>query len=259
MPKIVRIWIYPIKSLDGLRVPFSEILRSGALTDDRRWALYGQDEQVLNAKKSADFHTLRVHYQPGTWEADFRSDKVGESLTADLRTNWQGPLNLFSRHFEQEVHIRENQTLGFPDDVDAPGPTIVSTGSIRRVAEWFSISEDEVRRRFRANIEIDVDEPFWEDRLLGQDQQKQAFRIGSAHFWAVHCCQRCVVPTRDSQTGVVISGFQKRFAELREAELSATTPREHFNHYYRYSVNTQIDPATRSWRIGIGDDVVIGE
>jgi uncharacterized protein YcbX len=259
MPKVVRIWLYPIKSVDGVRVPVANILPTGALMDDRRWALFGEDEQILNAKKSADFHTLRAAFQPRAWDVDFRSEKTGETMTADLNVNWQGPLDLLCRHFGQEIHVRENLKMGFPDDVDAPGPTIVSLGSIRRVAEWFSLPEDEVRRRFRANIEIDAEEPFWEDRLLGPGKTKQAFRIGAAHFWGTHCCARCVVPTRNSQTGETISGFQKRFAELRAAEFPTTTPPEHFDHFYRYSVNTQIDTATHAWKIGIGDDVVVGE
>lgn len=259
MPKVVRIWLYPIKSLDGMRVPFAPILRSGALQGDRRWALFGEDEKILNAKRSADFHTLRATFQLGSVEVDLRSDKSGETLTADLSTNWQGPLSFFCRHFEQEVHIRENLAVGFPDDLDSPGPTVVSLGSIRRVAEWFSITEDEVRRRFRANIEIDAEEPFWEDCLHAPGKAKRAFRIGEAHFWGINCCQRCVVPTRDSQTGVTMSGFQKQFADRRAAELASTTPPEHFDHFYRYSVNTQIDPASRAWRIGVGDELILGE
>jgi uncharacterized protein len=259
MPKVVRIWLYPIKSLDGIRVPVASILPAGALRDDRRWALFGEDDQILNGKKSADFHTLGVMFQPKAWEVAFRSEKTDETLKTDLNVDWQGPLNLLCRHFGREIHVREDRRVGFPDDLESPGPTIVSLGSIRRVAEWFSITEDEVRRRFRANIEVDAEEPFWEDRLLGSAKTKQAFRIGAAHFWGTHCCQRCVVPTRDSHTGEAISGFQKRFAEFRAAELPETTPREHFDHFYRYSINTQIDPATRDWRIGIGDEVVIGE
>jgi uncharacterized protein YcbX len=259
MPKVVRIWIYPVKSLDGLRIPTAQILRSGALQDDRRWAIYGEDERILNAKRSPDFHSLRAMFHVGDWEVVLRSDKTGESLTADLTTNWQGPLGLLCRHFGEEVHIRENLGVGFPDDLDNPGPTIVSLGSIRRVAGWFSIDEDEVRRRFRANIEIDAEEPFWEDRLLAPGRAKRAFRIGAAHFWGVNCCQRCIVPTRDTQTGVAMNGFQKQFAQQREAELSVDVPREHFDHFYRYSVNTQIDPATRAWSIGVGDEIVIGE
>ena len=219
----------------------------------------GEDEQILNAKKSPDFHTLRTRFHPRAWDVDFRSEKLGEAITADLNFNWQGPLDLICRHFGQEVHVREDLRVGFPDDLDSPGPTIVSLGSIRRVAEWFSLAEDEVRRRFRANIEVDAEEPFWEDRLLAPGKAKQPFRIGAAHFFGINCCQRCVVPTRNSQTGEPISGFQKRFAELRAAEFAASTPREHFDHFYRYSINTQIDPATHAWKILIGDEVVIGE
>lgn len=259
MPKVIRIWLYPIKSLDGVRVPAANILPTGALQDDRRWALFGEDEQILNAKKSADFHTLRVAFQPRAWEVTFRSEKTDESLSTDLNRDWQGPLDLICRHFGHEVHVREDLRVGFPDDLDSPGPTIVSLGSIRRVAEWFSLPEDEVRRRFRANIEVDSEEPFWEDRLLASGKAKQPFRMGAAHFLGVNSCQRCIVPTRNSQTGEAISGFQKRFAEMRAAEFPATTPPEHFDHFYRFSVNTQIDPNTHAWKILIGDDVVISE
>jgi uncharacterized protein YcbX len=266
MPKVVRIWIYPIKSLDGLSLPSAQILPTGALQDDRRWAIYDEKEEVLNAKRSADFHTLRATYNVDSWNVDFHSEKTGEKAAANLEGNWNAAIDLFCRHFEQKVHVRENRRVGFPDDLDASGPTIISTGSIRRIAEWFQLPEAEVRRRFRANLEIDAEEPFWEDRLTpppsrdaSTPRAKVPFRIGQAHFWGVNLCQRCVVPTRDSRSGEPNSSFQKEFASRRAAEMPPGPMREQLDHFYRATINTQIDSASRSWYIGVGDELVVDE
>ncbi len=139
------------------------------------------------------------------------------------------------------MRLVENCETGFPDDLDAPGPTIVSTATLVAVAEWFpGLTVDEARRRFRANLEIDGVEPFWEDRLYGRDGEPVRFRIGDVEFFGTNPCQRCVVPTRDSQTGDVLSDFQKQFATQRESTLPVWAERSRFNHFYRLAVNTRV-------------------
>ena len=68
----------------------------------------------------------------------------------------------------EPVRLVEDAERGFPDDTDSPGPTVVSTATLETVASWFpGLTIEEVRRRFRANLEIGDTEPFWEDRLCG--------------------------------------------------------------------------------------------
>jgi hypothetical protein len=64
------------------------------------------------------------------------------------------------------------------------------------------------------------------------------------------------VPTRDSATGEMISGFAKSFAKQRQAELPPWAPREAFDHFYRLTLNTSLDPAAEGPRqIRVGDEL----
>ena len=155
-----------------------------------------------------------------------------------------------SERLGEPVEWQQNISAGFPDDTDSPGPTFVSTASLQRVGTWFDFPLDEARRRFRANVEWNGVEAFWEDRLYGAN-----FQVGDTQVFAVNPCQRCVVPSRNSLTGVQEAGFQKRFAELRQAELPGFAKTAQFNHHYRLTVNTRIDPQHVGKIIRLGDPV----
>jgi uncharacterized protein YcbX len=118
------------------------------------------------------------------------------------------------------------------------------------VGEWFGLTVDEARRRFRANVEFDGVEAFWEDQLYGS-----RFQVGDLIVDAINPCQRCVVPSRDALTGSQDVGFQKRFAELRKAEITASAKTELFTHYYRFAVNTRMARSEAGKMIRIGDAV----
>jgi hypothetical protein len=71
----------------------------------------------------------------------------------------------------------------------------------------------------------------------------------------VNPCQRCVVPTRDPNTGEKYPHFQRIFTQQRQATLPSWTTRSRFNHYYRLSVNTRIQSSQAGKVISIGDKV----
>jgi uncharacterized protein YcbX len=171
----------------------------------------------------------------------------------------------FSAYFEQQIIVRYARE-GFPDDGFAPGPTIISTASLRAVCEWFpEISLDEARLRFRATLEIDADRSaatrtempaFWEDRLFAGDERSVVrFRIGDVAFEGSNPCARCVVPSRDPRTGEIILDFTRRFSERRRATIPPWSPEIRFDHYYRLAVNTRV-PSTESGKLlRLGDSL----
>jgi uncharacterized protein YcbX len=116
---------------------------------------------------------------------------------------------------------------------------------------------DEASRRFRANIELDTDAPFWEDQLFSGSGNPLSFRIGSVTFHGVNPCQRCAVPSRNPETGIVLEDFQKIFAGRREATLPGWAPAARFSHYYRLSVNTRIPASEAGKSIRVGDAVAL--
>src|SRR5580692_7444806 len=66
MAYLSRIFIYPVKSLDGVSVETARVLPSGALANDRRFAIFDALGQYVNGKRNPRVHLLRSAYDPET-------------------------------------------------------------------------------------------------------------------------------------------------------------------------------------------------
>jgi uncharacterized protein YcbX len=242
MAVVSRINVFPVKSCDGLSVAQSRVLPTGALQHDRQFALVDSEGRFINAKSTPVIHRLMMKVDPGTREFHVGHREGALELQGHLDHDGKELSDWLSTFFEKDVSIVENDEVGFPDDLDASGPTVISVATLQAVSEWFpGLSLESVRMRFRANIEIDGVEPFWEDRLFGGDQQPKPFRVGQILFGGTNPCQRCVVPTRDQLTGEVTPpSFAQKFREFREQTLPDWAARERFNHFYRLSTNTRL-------------------
>src|SRR5438045_4296833 len=255
MPRLARILIYPVKSFDGTAVDEARVLPSGALEYDRRFALFDAEGQVVNGKRTPQMHRLRSRFDlkagrvtlsSGTQSRDF-------SLASD-RGEIEEWLATF---FGFPVRLEENALAGFPDDTVAPGPTIVSAATIAEVSSWYEeLALEEIRRRFRANLIIDGVEPFWEDRLYSEEGQFVRFQVGNVRLEGAYPCQRCVVPTRSSETGERYDEFGKIFESRRYETLPYWATRSRFDHFYRLAVNTRPTPGVTG-TICVGDEVQI--
>jgi uncharacterized protein YcbX len=259
MPHVARISIYPIKSLDGVSVDNARVLTTGALAYDRRLAMLDEQGQVINGKRLPAVHGVRLAFDPDTARVRLSSSRVADEAS-DLCTAHSPHLaEWLGKTLGQRVTLVENEWGGFPDDTDYPGPTVVSTATLERVAQWFrNLSLDNVRARFRANLEIDGVPAFWEDRLVPSDRsQAIEFRIGEVTFWGANPCARCAVPTRDPYSAQVLERFAKTFAERRAEELPSWAPRERFDHFYRLTVNTCRPKEAEVATIRLGDEVEV--
>jgi MOSC domain-containing protein len=154
------------------------------------------------------------------------------------------------------VRIARDPEGGFPDDLESPGPTVISTATLQEVAGWYpGHNEHDMRCRFRANLEFDDCPAFWEDQLYGDPDSVVNFRIGEVRFSGINPCQRCVVPTRDPSTGDELAGFQSTFTTRRRATLPAWANRARFDFFYRLAVNTRIAASETGKTIRVGDRV----
>ena len=257
-PRLAQIIIYPIKSLDGKVVDRSKISAGGALSFDRRWAIVDANGKVVNAKRTAKIQQIRSRF-------DFveSGDRLVVSLsTADnpnsqiicLTTESVELATWLSEFFGFPVSLIENAVVGFPDDLAAYGPTIVSTATLLAICEWFpALGLAEVRRRFRTNLELSDVPAFWEDRLFGAPGEAVDFYLGNVQFRGINPCQRCIVPTRDSLTGNVTAKFQQIFNQYRQQTVPTGINLSRFNHFYRLAVNTQIPDGEVDKSLNIGD------
>lgn len=117
-----------------------------------------------------------------------------------------------------------------------------------------------MERRLRPNLVVSGVDPFWEDRLYRDRQTAVAFRIGDCAFLGSNPCQRCVVPTRDPETGAETPGFRETFVRKREATLPEWASEAWFDHYFRLMVNTFVPEEAVGESLRVGDDVeILGE
>jgi uncharacterized protein YcbX len=240
-PYLARIDIFPIKSMDGVSVPQATVLESGALECDRAYALLDAQDRFINGKRAAAIQRLRTRFTPDFSSVTLSKAESSQEVTFHLHNQQQELEAWLSDYFQQPVTLANNPSTGFPDDTQAAGPTVISTATLETVASWYSgISVEEVRRRFRTNLEIGGVPPFWEDQLFSADGQPVPFTIGDVVLEGVNPCQRCIVPTRAADTGQATSDFQTVFSRQRAATLPPWTHPARFNHFYRLAVNTNI-------------------
>lgn len=253
---LAKVFIYPIKSLDGVEVENATITDSGSLRYDREFAFVDAQNKFVNGKRYPQLHLLRstfslaerlikIKFPAENSQQIFHLDEERPALAAALRNFLGFP-----------VELQQNTNMGFPDDTNSPGATIISTATLTEVASWFpGISVNEMRQRMRANIEIDGVPAFWEDRLFAAKGEKVAFKIADVQFFGISPCQRCIVPTRDSESGELYPDFQKIFGQKRQLTLPNFVNTVQFNHFYRLAVNTTVPISEAGKKITIGSSI----
>jgi len=261
MPRLARIQLHPIKSLDPVEPQQARIGPGGGLEQDRAWALYTLDGRWVNGKRTPAIHLIRAAYAqdlstvtlsvPGD-RRNIRNASIPFPGDTEAAAEW------FSVYFEQKILVRHSAE-GFPDDTLASGPTIVSTASLQAVCDIFpGMCIENARRRFRATLEIDGVPAFWEDQLFGPDENYAVrFRIGEVNFEGSNPCARCPVPPRDPQTGEINPDFTRQFTAMRRSSIPVWTAEARFDHYYRLSTNTRVASSEAGKTLRVGDPLIL--
>lgn len=255
-PHVSRLYVYPIKSLDREECDRANILESGAIEGDRTWAIFDLKGNFVNGKRNSKIHNLRSVFNLDSNTVSIHTQAENLTKTFNLNHQQEDFNQWLSQYFGFEVVISQNRVMGFPDDTISPGATIISTATIEEIASWYpELEVDDIRRRFRANIEIGGVPAFWEDCLFTDADSVIKFRVGEVEFMGVNPCQRCVVVTRDPQTGKAYPQFQKIFVEKRKETLPTWSERSRFNHFFRLAVNTKLSPNQARKTIAISDPI----
>ena len=287
MTRIAELVAYPLKSFDGVVVERTALGSNGALRGDRSYALVeagvdphdasvGSSGGYVNGKSEPAIHRLRASYELAgptdatptavTLERPARPGGDGESRVAasertfalpdegDAMAAWVG------EYLGYDVDLVREPDGGFPDDRAAPGPTVVSVGTLEAVASWFDGIADaaEMRRRLRPNIVLDDCPAFWEDHLFADHGEGVRVTLSDVEVIGVNPCQRCVVPSRHPDTGVELPDFRETFIKNRQTTLPEWTDSDRFDHDFRVMVNTVVPE--RSWGsvVAVDDAITIG-
>jgi len=255
MPFLSRVNIYPIKSLDGIGVDAAKVLPSGALEHDREFAIFDEQGRLVNGKRTAQVHRLQSSFDLSAGTISHQVHGRDRQKTFRIDDDRQDLELWLGEYFGFRVELRRIP-LGLPDHGLTPGPSVISTASLEKACEWFDhIGVSQTRQRFRANLEIAGVPAFWEDGLIGQPNMVREFQIGDVRFESVCPCERCVVPSRDSRTGIGYRGFQRLLATKRKETLPSWSPLSSFRHFYYFGVLTRVPLFEPGKVLKVGDQV----
>lgn len=259
MPTVDSLRVHPVKSLDPLELDSVDV-NAGALRHDREYAIVDGDREFVNGKREPALHRIRSRYDPDRRELSVRERGADDWATFSMDAQ-RGELNAWLSEFlGYPVSVVRDASGGIPDDTEADGPTVLARETAAEIAGWYDgVDTEGMLRRLRPNVVVAAGEAFWEDRLYADPGSVREFTVGPVRFEGVQPCQRCVVPTRDPDTGEPTPGFRETFVEHREATLPAWANRDRFDHFFRVMVNTRVPEPSWGETLSVGDAVDLGD
>ena len=255
--RLARLRAYPVKGFDGIDLETATVLPGGTLEHDREFALFDADGDVFNAKRSDRFHRLSTAYDPETVtfrvetpDGRTREFPLGSDEGRERAASW------FGEYFDADLTVRRDRSTGFVDRRDM-GPSVVSTATLEAMASWFDgLTVGSVRRRLRANVEVSGVPAFWEDRLVGDDAP--VLVVGDVRLEGTTPCGRCVVPSRDPDTGDPLPEFRERFVEKRRETFPDWADADAFDHFYTSMVIASVPEPDRGSTLAVDEPVRLG-
>ena len=260
-PVLSRITIYPVKSLDGMTLQKAMVTEGGCLLHDREYAISDENGNFIIGKTNHLVHSLRSTVDFENETISFRQNHETTWTHFHLQKEKLAIQSYLADYFGVKTLLLQNKTGRFMDIPDISGATLLSTSSLQEVSTWFNnMNVEETRKRFRATIEIEGVPAFWEDRLFSKEGRGIEFKTGDVTMFGMGPRARCIVPTRNPETGDVIHAFPKSFARHRASALPQWSTLQEYGHHYYLTVNCYI-PATEIGKmIETGNEIkIIGE
>ncbi|MBL0742403.1 MOSC domain-containing protein [Chryseolinea lacunae] len=256
------IWIYPVKSLGGIRLQHAEVEKKG-LRHDRRWMLVDLEGKFLTQrvhpvmalfKQSIDDHHLTIHFKGDVLSLDLHPDYIPQPLSV---TVWDDTVTAFevSAHVSQWFSERMEmpcRLVYFPEDNARPvDPGYATPQDHVSLADAFPLliigqsSLDDLNQRlaeplpmnrFRPNLVFTGGQPYEEDTW-------KHFTVGTTRFIGAKPCARCVLTTVNQDTAVKGAEPLRTLATYRKRDNKI---------YFGQNVLT-VDHAT----VAVGDAIVL--
>lgn len=233
-PVLEQIWVYPVKSLPGIRMMSAEVDERG-FKWDRHWMLVDENGIFVSQRSQPQMALIRVEFYEegirliaGSQRLQLGFDEHdGVQITVQV---WQDRVdaNHVSDHADQWLsNVLQTQVrlVSFADDVKRPldkkyaqedDQTGFSDGFPFLLLGQASIEDLNQRiqnaamdvKRFRPNLLIAQSEAYEEDSW-------QRVKIGQLTFRVVKPCSRCKITTLDPQTGEAGAEPLKTLASYR--------------------------------------------
>ncbi|MGI8635740.1 MAG: MOSC domain-containing protein [Segetibacter sp.] len=217
------IYIYPVKSLGGISLPWAQIEQTG-LQHDRRWLLIDEEGNFLSQRTVVQMSMLQANIADGMLEITHKKGLLSPLIISLTITSgnevmvkiWDDTCSALELHKEANewfthalgINVRlvymPSSTKRLVDINYATNDEIVSFADSFPLMLVGQASLDDLNtrldapvrmNRFRPNLVFHGGEAFCEDAF-------KTFRIGDVMFNAVKPCSRCVLTTINQEDGV---------------------------------------------------------
>ncbi len=234
--RLSEIWIYPIKSLGGIRLRSSRVLGKG-LAFDRRWMLMDETNTFMSQRMNAEMALFKLQPTDSGFAISFRENSIELSYQKGYLSE-----KINARVWDDEVIVHEvslehsqwfSERLGiscklvcFPEEHERPvDPRYAGNQEHVSLADGYPLliigqaSLDDLNsrleqpvlmNRFRPNLVFTGGTAFEEDGW-------NFFTIGKNRFQGVKPCARCVLITVNQENGekgkeplATLSTYRKR-------------------------------------------------
>jgi uncharacterized protein len=221
------IWIYPIKSLGGIRLSSSKVMEKG-LEYDRRWMLIDENNTFMTQRVFNSMALFRLSVPTGKagiqdsrFKISFKDDSIElpfihSTIPIEIKTNvWDDEVTTFevskvhSQWFSERLEMK-CKLVSFPESNSRPVDARFKINNENvSLADGYPVliigqsSLDDLNNRlekkvpmnrFRPNLVFTGGQPYEEDTWRN-------FSVGKNKFTGVKPCSRCVLTTIDQQTG----------------------------------------------------------
>jgi uncharacterized protein len=213
------IWIYPVKSLGGIRLQSAQVREKG-LEHDRRWMLVDEQGRFMTQRTTPSMALFKLKYVDGAIAVTHGNDEIrlpalggqGKQMQAQI---WDDLVEVFEVSHGISAWLSEKlgmacRLVEFPEDnrrqIDLDYAQENENVSL---ADGFPLliigqsSLDDLNgrmeapvpmNRFRPNLVFSGGKPYEEDAW-------KEFSVGQNRFRAVKPCARCVLTTVNQDTG----------------------------------------------------------
>ncbi len=256
-PHIAKIRIYPIKSLDPVEVD-QITMGTFSLQHDREYAMVAEDNRYINGKRTGRVNQLKARYDLPNQLVTLSNREEGHEQTFGLEENNHELLEYLSDFFGVKVLLFKKTSGELMDMPHVSSVTVVSEASISSLqVDFKNYSAEDLRLRFRSNLEIGGTSAFWEENLFGKPGVGIRFLVGDVEMIGISPRARCNVPPRNPHTGETNKEFVKRMIESRSQSLPNKSLLPQHGNLYHLTVNTYLPENQKGKTLRLGDEIKI--
>lgn len=256
-PTLDRIRLYPIKALDFVELETATI-GVHSLQRDRSFAMVAADGRYINGKRTGRVNQLKARYELEQGLVFLSDRKEGQETRFELNAHNQELSAYLSDFFGMGVTLVASNKGELMDVPTTSSVTVISQSSIVSLQDQLpDLSLEDLRLRFRCNLELTGVKAFWEEQLFQQPGTGVRFTIGEVEMIGIGPRDRCNVPPRDPHTGETNKQFVKQMMESRKNSLPPNSHLLQHGNLYHLSADTYIPKTEQGKTIRKGDPIEI--